>query len=131
MRSNCPISSALELIGDKWSLLILRDIIIFGKRHFDDFEKSDEGISTNILADRLVKLEYNGIINKAQDVNNKKRYIYSPTIKGLDLLPVMIDMVIWSARHDPHTVVPLSEIKKIKKDKDAYIKNICSKFIMK
>lgn len=127
-RSNCPISFALDLIGDKWSLLILRDIIFFGKKFYHEFVSSEEGISTNILADRLQKLEEQGFLLKRQDEENKKRFIYSPTAKGLDLLPAIIEVVQWSAKYDPNTGAPPNEIKKIKKDRDGYIKAIRARF---
>ncbi len=127
-RSNCPISYALDLIGDKWSLLILRDIIFFDKKHYHEFMESTEGISTNILADRLQKLECVGLIYKSQNEENLKKFIYGPTSKGLELVPTLIEMVLWSAKHDPETGAPPSVIREIKKDKTGYIKNIHAKF---
>lgn len=127
-RSNCPISFALDSFGDKWSLLILRDIIIMGKTNYLEFMESDEGISTNILADRLQKLEKAKMISKVQDVGNKKKFIYKPTVKGLDLLPMIIEMVQWSAKYDPKTGVPAGEIEKIEKNRKGYIRKIRAKF---
>lgn len=129
-RSNCPVTYALDLIGDKWSLLILRDIILSGKKFYHEFALSDEGISTNILANRLVMLEHSGILLKARDLRNKKRYIYSPTKKGLDLLPIIIAMVQWSAKYDANTGAPPSEIEKIQQDPDVYMSNIRAKFTL-
>lgn len=100
LRSNCPISFALELIGDKWSLLILRDIILKDKRFYKEFASSDEGIATNILSSRLSMLEDNGFILKNQDTEDRKRYIYSPTEKGLDLLPIIIATMRWSDKYN-------------------------------
>ena len=127
-RSSCPVTFALDLIGDKWSLLIMRDIILFGKRFYHEFAASDEKISTNILANRLSMLECSGVILKSKDTQDKKRYIYSPTEKGLDLLPVIISMVRWSAKYDADTGAPKSEIDKIEQDPEAYIAAVRAKF---
>jgi len=129
-RSDCPVTYALDLIGDKWSLLILRDIILHGKKYYHEFTRSDEGISTNILAKRLAILEQNGILLKTQDVKDKKRYIYSPTEKGLDILPVIIDMVLWSAKYDAHTGAPPREIARIEQDPSAYMNKIRARFLV-
>jgi len=85
---NCPIFFSLEIFGDKWSLLILRDILHFDKQHYNEYLESEEGISTNILADRLKKLEKEGIISKKRDPANKKQFIYSPTKKCLDKMSI-------------------------------------------
>jgi len=123
-RSHCPISFALDLFGDKWSLLILRDLLFKNKCHYQEFLNAGEGISTNILADRLNQLEGHGLINKIKDVNNKKQYIYSPTVKAKDLIPMLAEMIAWSAKYDPLTGIP-SEMKKlIKKDKGAFIQSL-------
>jgi DNA-binding HxlR family transcriptional regulator len=98
-RSECPISSALDLIGDKWSLLIIRDIIFFQKRTFSEFVKSDEKIASNILSDRLGRMEEAGIITKSRLPENKKNYIYSLTEKGIDFLPVIVEYILWSDKH--------------------------------
>ncbi|MBL4895020.1 MAG: helix-turn-helix transcriptional regulator [Emcibacter sp.] len=127
-RSHCPVTYALDLIGDKWSLLMLRDIILFDKKYYHEFTQSLEGISTNILANRLAMLEGNGILLKVRDEQDKKRFIYSPTEKGLDLLPVIISMVLWSAKYDADTVAPLDEIKKIEQDPAAFMNKVRSKF---
>lgn len=127
-RSDCPISYALDLVGDRWSLLILRDIIFFDKKHYHEFMDSSESISTNILADRLQKLECIGLIVKNENEENLKKFIYAPTSKGLDLIPVLIEMVLWSAKHDPDTGAPPNVIKEMKKNKAGYIKTARMKF---
>lgn len=98
LRSDCPINYPLEVIGDKWSLLIVRDIAIFGKTSYGEFLTSDEKIATNILSNRLVMLEENNIIGKKRDPANKTKFIYSLAQPGLDLIPLLIDMLVWSAR---------------------------------
>ena len=125
---NCPIFFSLEIFGDKWSLLILRDILQFDKKHYNEFLESDEGISTNILADRLKKLESEGIISKQKDPDNKKQFIYSPTKKCLDLLPIILEITVWGAKYDPETKAPPEEMAKIRKNRKEYIQNIRAKF---
>jgi DNA-binding HxlR family transcriptional regulator len=105
-RSHCPISFALDIFGDRWSLLILRDLIFKGKSRYQEFLESEEKISTNILADRLARLEKHGIISKTDDPSSKRQVLYSPTPKGLDLIPVMLELVRWSGTHDLKTAAP-------------------------
>ncbi|HPF47543.1 MAG TPA: helix-turn-helix domain-containing protein [Emcibacteraceae bacterium] len=128
IRSNCPVSYALELIGDKWSLLILRDIILRDKRFYHEFAASAEGIATNILSNRLAMLESNGFINKQRDTEDRKRYIYSPTEKGLDLLPVIISMMQWSDKYNNETDIRPPLMEKVRKDPKGYEKSIRAKF---
>jgi DNA-binding HxlR family transcriptional regulator len=100
-RSHCPVSLALDAIGDRWSLLILRDIILRGKRRYQEFLNSEEGISTNILAERLARLEKHGMISKASDPADRRQFRYLPTQKALDLLPVIFEMARWSFKYNP------------------------------
>ncbi len=102
----CPFTYALEIFGDKWSLIILRDLIIFGKRTYKEFAGSGECIATNILADRLTNLEQNGMITKKVDPENRRSFIYSPTKKGVDLLPMFFELVRWSGKYDSISKVP-------------------------
>lgn len=104
-RSLCPLSKALELIGDKWSLVIVRDMCL-GKKRYGDFQQSPEGIPTNILADRLKKLEEHGIIGKRSYQQKPVRYEYFLTPKGADLLPVMQQLIIWMKKYDPDCWTP-------------------------
>lgn len=98
-RSKCPINTALDLIGDKWSLLIMRDLVLNNKRTFKEFSNSDEKIATNILSNRLKMLEAQGIITKSKSLEDKKVNIYSPTPIGMDLVPVLVEMALWSGRN--------------------------------
>lgn len=100
-RSYCSINLALELFGDKWTLLIIRDMMLGGKRHFREILQSDEKISSNILTDRLNMLEREGVITKQSDSSHKQKIIYSLTEKGIDLLPVIVAMAQWSLLHEP------------------------------
>ena len=103
MRSHCPINYALEHFGDKWSLLIIRDLMFKGKRHYNEFFESGEKVSTSVLGDRLRQLEESGIISKGQDTVKKSRIKYSLTKKGIDMLPFMVDMISWSGEYDSET----------------------------
>lgn len=127
-RSDCPMSFALDVIGDRWSLLVLRDIVLWGKKHYEEFAASDEGISTNILADRLKQLECAGLIKKQQDKENLRRNIYTPTEKALDLLPMMLEMVLWSVKYDRDTGAPPEIIDLIRSDRDGYIRCVRERF---
>lgn len=98
-RSTCPISSALDIVGDKWTLLILRDLLFLKKKTFTELTQSDEKIASNILSDRLNRLEEMGIISKGKLPDNKKTNIYSLTEKGIDFLPVMVEYILWSEKH--------------------------------
>ncbi|MEN3974439.1 helix-turn-helix domain-containing protein [Emcibacter sp. SYSU 3D8] len=101
-RSACPINLTVEVIGDKWSMLVLRDMIFGGRRHFRELlTKSDEGIASNILADRLRRLAEQGIITRADDPSHKQKAVYSLTEAGIQLLPVLCQMGMWGRRHMP------------------------------
>jgi len=99
-RSGCPVSISLEKFGDRWSLLIIRDLMVRGFRTFKEFQESGEGIATNILADRLKKLEAAGIISSEVEETDGRRMNYRLTEKGIDLAPVMLELLIWGARHE-------------------------------
>ncbi|GLQ53887.1 transcriptional regulator [Devosia nitrariae] len=100
-RSGCPINLGLEVFGDKWSLLVVRDMMFAGKRHFREFLASDEGISSNILADRLAKLVEAGVLTRAGDPEHKLKAIYSLTEKGIELLPIIAEISRWSRKYEP------------------------------
>ena len=121
-RSDCPISFAMDTFGDKWSLLIIRDMMFNGKKYYGEFVEADEKISTNILADRLLTLEAEGIIAKDRDTNNLSKYQYSLTSKGLDLLPMLLDIISWSAKYDANTGISKGFVRKLNENRDALIK---------
>lgn len=100
LRSHCPINFALEHFGDKWSLLIIRDLMFKGKRHYNEFLDSEEKISTSVLGDRLKSLEDAGIISKRADDVKKSRIKYSLTKKGIALLPTLVEFILWSGDYD-------------------------------
>ncbi len=103
LRSHCPTNYALEHFGDKWSLLIIRDLMFKGKRHYNEFFESDEKVSTSVLGDRLKSLEEAGIISRGKDDIKKSRIKYSLTEKGIALLPMMVEIIIWSGEFDKDT----------------------------
>lgn len=116
-RSGCPVSVSLEILGDRWSLLIIRDLMVRGYRTFKDFLESGEGIATNILADRLKKLGSAGILRSEMDKDDQRKVSYRLTKKGIDLAPVLLDMLIWGARHE-RTGAPWAFIGHLEKNRD-------------
>ena len=115
-RSNCPIACTLDLVGDRWTLLVLRDLF-FGARYFDDFQKSDEGIATNILGDRLKKLEREGFLSRTRDGDDARRFRYELTARGKSLKPVLIAVARWGVEQIEGTVprIPLGSFKGTRK----------------
>jgi DNA-binding HxlR family transcriptional regulator len=99
-RSECPLNASVEMLGDRWSLLIIRDMMLRGFRTYKEFMECYEGIATNILADRLRKLVANGIITAEPDPADGRKLIYLLTAKGIDLAPVLAEMVLWAAGHE-------------------------------
>jgi len=100
-RSYCPINLGLEIFGDAWTLLVLRDLMFGGKRHFRELLQSEEGISSNILAERLKRLIDRGILSRTDDPTHKQKAIYSLTERGIALLPVLLQIGAWSRAHLP------------------------------
>ncbi|MBI1342424.1 MAG: transcriptional regulator [Terrimonas sp.] len=103
LRSHCPVNYALEHFGDKWSLLIIRDLMFKEKRHYNEFFESEEKVSTSVLGDRLKRLEQAGLIKKGEDDVKKSRIKYSLTEKGISILPIMIEIIVWSGLFDKKT----------------------------
>jgi DNA-binding HxlR family transcriptional regulator len=99
-RSECPLNASVEMLGDRWSLLIIRDMMLRGVRTYKEFMECYEGIATNILADRLRKLVEYGIIRSEPDPSDGRKLIYLLTKKGIDLAPVLTEMVLWAAAHE-------------------------------
>jgi DNA-binding HxlR family transcriptional regulator len=116
-RSGCPVSISLERFGDRWSLLILRDLMVRGYKTFKDFREAGEGISTNILADRLQNLEDCGIIVAEPQESDGRRVNYRLTEKGIDLAPVLLELLIWGARHEA-TGAPCELIAQMEKGRE-------------
>ncbi|MGJ4788135.1 winged helix-turn-helix transcriptional regulator [Leptospira koniambonensis] len=121
-RSDCPISCSLDIWGDKWSLLIIRDLM-FGKEcTYGDFLKSKEGIATNILASRLQVLEENKIIEKHDHPDSKAKVLYKLTRKGIDLLPILVEIHLWAEKYSTIPADKKAMLKEVKKDKLGFIK---------
>jgi DNA-binding HxlR family transcriptional regulator len=118
-RSLCPLNASVEILGDRWSLLIIRDMMLRGFSSYKQFLDSYEGIATNILANRLVKLEANAIIAGQPDPADGRKIIYRLTAKGMDLAPVLTEMVLWAAAHEK--VENQSLIREIQKDKPKFL----------
>jgi DNA-binding HxlR family transcriptional regulator len=122
-RSDCPISCSLDIFGDKWSLLIIRDIMLRGKMSYSEFLESEEKIASNILVNRLALLESEHILFKEVSPKNKSKHMYSLTQKGADLLPIVIEIMDWGAKYNENC--PRKELgKKIKKNKAGVIKEL-------
>lgn len=105
VRSHCAVNYGVEVFGDRWSLLIIRDIVFAGKKTYGQFLKSEEGIATNVLASRLAFLEEQGILAKAPSPDDGRKDVYTLTEKGLDLIPIVMHIALWSAQHDAKSYV--------------------------
>ncbi len=114
----------MGIFGDKWTLLIVRDLMFKDKKHYGEFTEHGENIATNVLADRLKKLELNGIISKQRDPDHQSKFIYQLTDKGLDLMPVMLSIIEWSEAYDQKTEVPPVFINALKKDRRKFEKKL-------
>jgi DNA-binding HxlR family transcriptional regulator len=123
-RSTCPISTTLDILGDKWTLLIIRDLMFKGKKTYGEFLQSEEKIATNILADRLLILEKTGIVEKKAFPGNKVKNLYQLTPKGIDLLPTLFEIILWGDKYFeiPERVHQLAG--EIRKDRNGMIKEI-------
>ncbi|MGH9728405.1 MAG: winged helix-turn-helix transcriptional regulator [Candidatus Acidiferrales bacterium] len=122
-RSGCPVCISLEVFGDRWSLLIIRDMMVRAFHTFKQFQESDEGIATNILADRLQKLVAAGIITAEPDPSDGRKVNYRLTEKGIDLAPVLLDLLVWGARHE-ETGAPNAVIEKMAANRDEVLAEV-------
>jgi DNA-binding HxlR family transcriptional regulator len=122
-RSGCPVSISLEIFGDRWSLLIIRDLMVRGYRTFREFQQSGERIATNVLASRLRKLQSAGIITAKPDPADRRRLNYRLTEKGIDLAPVLLELLIWGARHED-TGAPCAVIEEMAKNREAVLAEV-------
>lgn len=108
---------ALEVFGDRWTLLLIRDLMFKGRTSYTDFLRAEEGIATNVLADRLVRLEEDGVIEKVAGSGRGTASAYRLTDKGIDLLPIMLDIIGWSAKHDPKTAADRRFVRRLGRDR--------------
>jgi len=119
-RSGCPISIALDIFGDRWSLLVVRDLLFKRYRTFKQFAAAGEGVATNVLAERLERLETAGIVQRTVDSSDGRRVLYALTKKGMALAPVLVEMVMWAARYE-ETEAPPDVIRAMRRDRTAFI----------
>jgi DNA-binding HxlR family transcriptional regulator len=126
-RSGCPLNASVEMLGDRWSLLILRDMMLRGFSTFKEFLTSYEGIATNILADRLKRLTGHGIISTQEDPSDGRKLIYVLTPKGLDLAPVLTEMVLWAAKHEETGNQPL--VRQMQKGKEQFVEAVRQRYL--
>jgi DNA-binding HxlR family transcriptional regulator len=122
-RSGCPISTALELFGDAWSLLIVRDLMFKGYRTFNEFMNAGEGIASNILAERLSRLESAGIVTRQRDPRDARRTLYRLTEKGIDLAPSLLEVVLWAAKHE-ETDAPESTLHEMRTHRERFLAEV-------
>jgi DNA-binding HxlR family transcriptional regulator len=127
LRSGCPLNVSVEILGDRWSLLIIRDMMLRGFRSYTQFLDSYERIATNILAHRLKKMVGYGIIATQQDPLDGRKLIYTLTEKGMDLAPVLTEMVLWTAAHEEHQNPEL--IRLIKKGKQKFLASVRQRWL--
>ena len=121
-RSECPLNASVEMLGDRWSLLIIRDMMLRGFASYKEFMDCYEGIATNILADRLRRLVAYGIIDTTTDPSDGRKVIYRLTPKGIDLAPVLTEMVLWAAAHEDTGNEAL--VRLMKKDKAQFLAGV-------
>jgi DNA-binding HxlR family transcriptional regulator len=126
-KSDCPINFALEIFGDRWTFLIVRDLMFKGKHFYGEFLMSEEKIATNTLADRLSLLENNDIVKKTSEPSHKQKIYYQLTQKGIDLVPLLVEVIMWSAKYDTHSAVEMSFVENVKRDKEAIILEISNR----
>ena len=119
-RSTCPVSTSLDLLGDKWTLLILRDIVFAGKSTYGQFLQSAERVATNVLADRLAVLEAQGLVTKAVAADKKSKFTYRLTEKGVDTVPIIVELLLWGAKHGSTVVAP-GLLEELQAGKDAAV----------
>lgn len=130
-RCNCPITTALDIVGDKWSLIIIKQILLEGKKTFKDFSDSDEAIASNILSSRLKMLEEFEMISKTKLPHNKKTKIYLLTEKGLKLTPTIVELAIWgdnNLRENNPSIISDNRIEILKNNKEATIKMLVDNY---
>ncbi len=127
-RSGCPISVALELVGDPWSLLVVRDLMFKGHRTFREFLGAGECIASNVLADRLARLEAGGILTKRPDPADARRFLYRLTEKGIDLAPLLVEFVLWAARHEP-TDAPAKTVRQMQLHRDQFLADVRRRWV--
>ncbi len=128
-RSDCPISFALDLLGDRWTLLVIRDLVFGRKRHFKDFLASPEGIASNILAARLKLLTGAGLVTRRPDAKSGRELVYELTERGVDLVPVLVELIRWGAKHDAKTAAPAAFVRRVEDDREGLVAELRSSLV--
>ncbi len=127
-RSSCPISASLEIVGDRWSLLIIRDLMLRGFRTYKELLSSEEGIATNILAERLQRLEAAGIITTSRDAEDRRKVVYRLTRKGIDLAPILIELVLWGAQYEATGGAPPAMLRRMRSKRAQFLAEVRRKW---
>lgn len=122
--TGCLVAYAVDIFGDRWTLLVLRDLLLYGKKRYGEFMEADERIATNILSDRLKRLEDAGIVTKTRDPENGRSYIYHLTDKGLGLLPALLEIIRWSGHQTTPNARRKALVKRIETDRDGLIQEV-------
>ena len=122
-RSSCPINASLEILGDRWSLLIIRDLMLRSYQTYKELLSSDEGIATNILAERLKRLDAAGIISTTRDAGDRRKVVYRLTAKGIDLAPIVVELILWGTQHES-TGAPPAAIRKMRARREQFLSEI-------
>jgi DNA-binding HxlR family transcriptional regulator len=125
-RSECPISYTMDIFGDKWTMLIMRDLLLYGKDSFSDFLYSDEKIATNILTDRLNVLLQEGFVTKHTAPTNKSKFLYRPTEKAIELLPILTEITLWAEKYNP-AGAPADIVEPLKKNRTKALRDLKKK----
>ena len=128
-RSPCPIAAVLDVLGDRWTLLIVRDMMFRGFREYGEFLEAGEGISTNILAERLKRLVDSGIVTRQKNPADRKRVIYTLSKKGIDLMPAIFEMVEWGNKYFGHCKIPEGYKQAIQKNKPGLMLTLREKLL--
>jgi DNA-binding HxlR family transcriptional regulator len=123
-RSTCPISFALEIFGDRWTLLVLRDLLLKSRSRYRDLLACEEGIATNVLADRLKRLEERGLIRKEQDKRDARQFVYRPTRLAVGVVPMLVEMIVWGARTSKTTSVEKDFLRRFEEDRAQLIADL-------
>ena len=125
-RSECPISYTLDIFGDKWTMLIMRDLLLFGKDSFSEFLCSDEKIATNILTDRLNVLLQEGFVTKHTAPTNKSKFLYRPTEKAIEMIPILSEITLWAEKYNPDGA-PADIVEPLKKNRTKALRDMKKK----
>ncbi len=125
-RSGCPISYTLDIFGDKWTMLIIRDLLLFGKDSFSEFLCSDEKIATNILTDRLSVLVQEGFVTKHTSPTNKSKFLYRPTEKAIEMIPILCEITLWAEKYNPDGA-PLDITEPLRKNRTKALRDLKKK----